>query len=287
MRDYTQNYHLHSDGERQYLTFPRLEQYKELRHLFTTRRGGVSTGCCASWNFGARTLDTEENIRRNYELLAETLGTTAEHLATSAQTHTVNIREVTAADGGKGACRERDYDDVDGLVTDEKGLAIVTGHADCNAVFFFDPQKQVIGLAHSGWRGTLGGISAAMVNRMETRYGSRPEDIIAGIGPSLCRDCFEVDTDVAELFFEKNHDYRQYAYRRGVKYYIDLKKIIRKDLLDAGLREENLLDMGLCTRCDTDTFFSHRGQKGKRGIMAAAMMLVQPEEQFRPEDRER
>lgn len=269
-----ERYRLHTEDGRQYLTFPRLDEYKELRHLFTTRHGGVSEGCVGTWNFGARELDTPENIRRNYEILADTLCLTADRLVVSDQTHTVNIREVTEADAGKGVTRPKDYRDVDGLVTKERRLALVTGHADCNAVFFFDPAKQVIGLAHSGWRGTLGGIGRAMVQTMASRYGCEPEDILTGIGPSLCQECFEVDQDVAQAFFDADPAYRQFSRQRGVKSYIDLKGIICNDLLACGLRQENLMDMGLCTKCDTSSFFSHRGQKGRRGIMAAAMALI-------------
>ena len=105
-------------------------------------------------------------------------------------------------------------------------------------------------------------------------YGCCPEDILAGIGPSLCQDCFEVDQDVADQFFARNTAYQSFAYSRGIKTYIDLKAIIKHDLKEAGLREEHLFDMGLCTKENTDLFFSHRGQQGKRGIMAAVMMLV-------------
>ena len=274
MKSFTDHYRLHTEGGRQYLTFPQLDEYKELRHLFTTRHGGVSEGCVGTWNFGARSLDTPENIRRNYEILADTLCLPADRLVASDQTHTVNIREVTAADGGKGVTRPKDYRDVDGLVTKERGLALVTGHADCNAIFFFDPAEQVIGLAHSDWRGTLGGIGREMVRLMESRYGCRPADILAGIGPSLCQECFEVDADVAQAFFDADSAYRQFALQRGAKHHIDLKGIIRHDLLACGLGETHLFDMGLCTKCDTANFFSHRGQKGKRGIMAAAMALI-------------
>lgn len=270
----TDMYQLRKDGEQEYLTFCRLDQYEELRHLFTTRRGGVSEGCCASWNFGEKALDSEENVRRNFEILAEVMGTTAEQIVTSQQTHTCNIRVVTAEDLGKGVTRERDYTDVDGLLTDERNIVIVTGHADCNAIFFFDPARQVIGLAHSGWRGTLGGIAKAMITKMKEQYGCSPADVIAGIGPSLCQDCFEVDEDVALSFFEADEDYRDFAYQKGSKYHIDLKGIIRHDLLTAGLQKKNILDMGLCTKCSKDLFFSHRGHQGKRGIMAAAMMLT-------------
>lgn len=273
IREKTKTYQLHRAGEQQYLTFHRLDQYEELRHLFTTRHGGVSSGCCDSWNFGEKHLDTEENVLRNFEILAGILGTDTDHMVTSAQTHTTNIRVVTREDGGKGVVRERDYQDIDALVTNERDLAIITGHADCNAIFFFDPSKQVIGLAHSGWRGTLAGIGTAMVLKMESLYGCSPSDIIAGIGPSLCQDCFEVDQDVAQAFFDKKEEYRRFAYQRGVKYYIDLKGIIKFDLQGAGVLAENLVDMQLCTKCNKDLFFSHRGHRGKRGLMIGAMML--------------
>lgn len=273
IRSHTDTYTLRCDGQRQYLTLNSLNGYAGLVHLFTTRFGGVSDGCCSTWNFGAHDLDTQENILRNYEILAEVMGTTADNLVRTAQTHTVNIRAVTEADGGKGITRPRDYDDVDGLVTDVRGIALITGHADCNAVFFFDPVKQVIGLAHSGWRGTLAGISSAMVDKMEAEYGCRPGDIVTGLGPALCQDCFEVDEDVAAAFFAKNEEYRRFSYQKGSKYYLDLKAIIRFDLLARGILPEHFSDMELCTRCSKDIFFSHRGHQGKRGIMAAAMML--------------
>jgi len=266
-------YNLNQAGECQFLTFPQLEKYTELQHLFTTRIGGVSEGCCSSWNFGAKSLDTEENIIRNYEILGDVLGISTDRMVTSAQTHTTNIRVVTAEDGGTGILPNPSFQDVDGLVTDERNLAIVTGHADCNPVYFYDPVKQVIGLAHSGWKGTLGGISEKMATLMGQRCGSRPADILAGIGPALCQDCFEVDRDVADQFFGRNPAYRDFAYEKGIKTYIDLKRIIRYDLQKAGLLDEHIFDMELCTKENMDLFFSHRGQQGKRGIMAAAMML--------------
>ena len=273
MKGSDEQYRLNRKGTAEYLTFPALEEYPELVHLFTTRKGGVSEGCCATWNFGAWNLDSEENILRNYEILADVLGITTMDMVRSAQTHTPNIRTVTAADGGKGIARERDYRDIDGLVTDVRGMAIVTSHADCNAVFFFDPRRQVIGLAHSGWRGTLAGISTAMIGKMEAQYGCNPADIVAGLGPAICQDCFEVDEDVAQLFFEAKSVYEAFAVKRGIKQHIDLKGIIRYELLECGLAEEHLLDMGLCTKCNPSLLFSHRGQKGKRGIMSAVMML--------------
>jgi YfiH family protein len=235
----------------------------------------VSSGCVSTWNFGERQFDSEENILRNFEILAEVMGTTADKMVLTYQTHTVNIMKVTKEDAGRGVTRDWGYRDVDGLVTDEKDLTIVTTHADCNAVFFYDPVKKVIGLAHSGWRGTLGGISREMIDIMKREYGTEPGNLICGIGPSLCKDCFEVDEDVAEAFRDADPDYEAFIERRDPKYHIDLKAIIRHDLVKKGVKDENVLDMGLCTKCNKDDFFSHRGHKGKRGLMVAAMRLAE------------
>ena len=265
---------LHIEGSRKFLTFPKLDSFPELRHLFTTRHGGVSTGCVSSWNLGERNLDSDENLLKNFMILADTLGVSADRMVRTQQTHTSNIRIVTEDDAGKGITRERDYTDIDGLVTNVRGLAIITTHADCNSVFFFDPVKQVIGLAHSGWRGTLKGISRDMVNIMNKEYGCSPADILSGTGPALCTDCFEVDSDVADAFASADPDNCRFIEERSPKYHIDLKGIIRRDLISCGLQEENLMDMKLCTKCLKEEFFSHRGHKGKRGLMAAAMMLI-------------
>lgn len=269
----TDIYKLHTKGKAQYLTFKRLDEYPELRHLFTTRHGGISTGCRESWDLGFSEEDGPEARDYNCGVLADIMGIAPGDMVWSQQTHTTNIRRVTEADRGKGATRQRDYTDVDGLVTDCRGIAIVTTHADCNALYFYDPARHVIGLAHSGWKGTLNRIGLAMVNKMKADFGSDPADIICGIGPSLCQDCFEVDRDVADMFMAVDAEYSKFAYEKGVKTYIDLWAINGYILQKAGVSPAKISCMNLCTKENTDTFFSHRGQQGHRGTMAAAMML--------------
>ena len=109
----------------------------------------------------------------------------------SHQTHTANIRKVTKDDWGKGYIKERDYSDVDGLITNEPEVVLTTFFADCVPIFLVDPVKNAIGLVHSGWRGTVGKISQAAILRMQEEYGSRPEDILAAVGPSICQDCYD------------------------------------------------------------------------------------------------
>ena len=108
---------------------------------------------------------------------------------------------------------------------------------------------------------------------MKEHFGCRPENIISGIGPSLCQDCFEVDKDVADMFFEVDEGYRALSYQKGTKYYLDLWAINRLILKEAGIGDENILCMELCTRENMDMFFSHRGQHGQRGTMVSCMML--------------
>ena len=271
----TEIYRLQEKNGAQYLTFKAYDGYEELQHCFTTRFGGVSTGNYGTWNLCQNIRrDSPENIRKNYDILAEVMGTTPDRLVLTDQTHTSNIRTVTLDDLGKGVTKPMDYEDVDGLVTNLRGVGIVSQHADCNALFFYDPVKHVIGVAHSGWRGTLKRIGAVMLKRMADEFGSVPGDVIIGIGPSLCQDCFEVDEDVAEAFFDDCEEYRRFSYQKGIKYYLDLWAINRYILCEAGASDENVNCMGLCTKCHNDVFFSHRGQHGDRGNMAAFMMLI-------------
>lgn len=269
----TDVYKLHNKGDAQYLTFKRLDGFQELTHVFTTRHGGISSGCCESWNLGFNDRDPRENRWHNYGVLADVMGTTRGHMVWTNQTHTTNIKVVDESHRGIGITRDESFHDVDGLVTNSREVAIVTTHADCNPLFFYDPKLRVIGLAHSGWRGTHGRIGAKMVDLMKREYGSDAEDIICGIGPSLCRDCFEVDKDVADMFSSCDKRYIDLAYQKGIKYYIDLWAINRLILEDAGIAKDNIYCMGLCTKENMDMFFSHRGQHGQRGTMAACMML--------------
>jgi YfiH family protein len=193
------------------------------------------------------------------------------------QTHTATVLVVGEEHLGMGITREREYTDVDGLVTACRDITLITSHGDCNALFFYDPEKGVIGLAYSGWRGTLKEIGSEMVRVMVTELGCREADILAGIGPALCQDCFEIDQDVAQLFYEKNPAWTGYSYRKEkdgcTKHYLDLKSVLRHTLLDAGVKGENIFDMELCNRCHPELFYSYRRQKGKNGNMVSAMRL--------------
>ena len=287
-----ENYRLHQQGEVKWVTFPEFDAYPELVHAFTTRHGGVSTGEKTSLNFGKGPDETWDNILENYRILAAALSEEAgkpglvnrEHMVRTDQTHTANVLTVTEEHLSMGILREREYTNIDGLITNKRGITLITSHADCNALFFYDPKQQAIGLAHSGWKGTLQEIGAQIIRQMSTEFDTQPEDLIVGIGPALCQTCFEVDEDVAQKFYQKNPAWKTMAVQREIgicsetgeerrKHYIDLKSVVRETLMRSGVKPENIHDMGLCSKCRPDLFYSYRGQKGKNGNMVSVMML--------------
>ena len=143
------------DGEVPYLRYPLLSDTGIVKHGFSTRLGGVSEGCYASMNLSFTRGDREEDVRENFCRIADAIGVRCEDMVFSQQTHTSNVRVVTEADRGMGITRPLAWQDVDGLVTDVPGICLVTFYADCVPLFFVDPVKKVIGLSHSGWRGTV------------------------------------------------------------------------------------------------------------------------------------
>lgn len=266
---------LAGEGSVPYLFYPVLEDMGLVRHGFSTRLGGVSEGHLASMNLSFSRGDKEEAVRENFRRMTKALAIPMENLVFSAQTHTTNVRRVTAEDRGRGLFGPVGYQDVDGLITDEPGVCLTTFYADCVPLLFVDPVRQAIGLSHSGWRGTVARMGQRTLEAMEEAFGSNPADIIAAIGPSICRDCYEVSKEVAGEFEREFSGHEQkIVYPRGNdKYHLDLWEANRQILRDAGIKEEHILMSGLCTSCNCQTLFSHRASGGRRGNLAAFLEL--------------
>lgn len=263
-----------------YLTFPSLERFDFVRHAFSTRLGGVSRDEFFSMNLSFHRGDPQENVLENYRRICDAAGLPYDGLVASAQDHHTVIRRVGEKEKGIGVFRPRDMESVDGLVTDEPGVVLVTYYADCVPLYFLDPVKRVIGLAHGGWRGTVGEIGREMVRKMEREFDCRPEDILGAIGPSIGPCCYEVDKPVAKEFLALSHlEPERFVMSRGEgKYMLDLWEANRQILVSAGIRPENIAVTDLCTRCNHDLLISHRATGGKRGGMAAMMCLVNEHE---------
>lgn len=259
-----------------YLEFPALEQTGIVRHGFSTRIGGVSKGIFSTMNLSFARQDRDEDVRENFRRMAHALGTEMSHMVCSQQTHTTNIRVVTAADMGKGVCEPLDYTDVDGLITNEPGVMLVTFYADCVPVYIVDTYNRAIGLCHSGWRGTVGRISRNMLRHMNREFGTRPEHVTAAVGPSICVDCYEVSSDVAEAFVAEfgtvAPDRIAYKKENG-KFQLDLWEANRVILEEAGVPSCNIEVTDICTCCNPEYLFSHRATGGRRGNLAAFLEL--------------
>lgn len=260
----------------EYLVFPQLEQTGIVNHLFTTRLGGVSEGIYSSMNLSYTRGDSSDAVDENYRRIAAVLNTQVSRFVCSDQTHTTNIRMVSQTDCGKGVIKLKDYHDIDGLITNEKNIVLSTFYADCVPLYFVDPVNKAIGLSHSGWKGTVNRMAQATIRAMSDAYHSKPEDMVAAIGPSICKDCYEVGEEVAQEFlyaFPKHRDEIVYKSSLPGKYQLDLWRANYIQLVQAGIREENIAITDLCTCCNPDYLFSHRASKGKRGNMGAFLML--------------
>lgn len=268
---------LHEEQETVYITFPKLDLYKDdMIHGFSTRKGGVSQGYLGAMNLSFTRGDDRENVLENHRRFAQTLGYDEKKLVFSNQVHHTAFHKVTKKDCGKGIVRESDILEIDGLVTNEPGVPMITFYADCVPLFFYDPQHKVIAMAHSGWRGTVEKIGGKMVAYMHEEYGCDPDDIVCAIGPSICQKCYEVSEDVAQHFTDIfGDDYGEILlYRKeNEKYQLNLQKACEITLLASGIRKEHLDVTDLCTCCNPDWLFSHRASNGKRGNLAAVMMI--------------
>ena len=258
-----------------YLSFRHLEDSGLITHGFSTRLGGVSEGHLASMNLSFTRGDEPEAVRENYRRMGEALGFSCENLVLSDQTHTTNVRVVTEEDRGKGFTRPRDYRDVDGLVTNVPELVLATFYADCVPLFFVDPVNRAIGLSHSGWRGTAAGMGRVTLEVMRREFGTDPAQVLAAIGPSICQDCYEVSGDVIEEFQKAfpGEQWGEIYHPSEGKYQLDLWRANELILLSAGVRPEHLSVTNVCTCCNPALLFSHRASRGKRGNLAAFLML--------------
>ena len=222
--------------------------------------------------------DEPEAVRENFRRIGASIGVKCEDMVLSQQTHTTNIRLIKEEDRGKGVVRERDYTDVDGMITDVPGICLVTSFADCVPLYFVDPVKKVIGLSHSGWRGTVGKIGKKTVEMMSEHFGCDPGDILAAVGPSVCVDCYEVSEDVIEKFQENFEEkfWKELFYRKeNGKYQLDLWKANELIFREAGILPEHMAVTNVCTHCNSEILYSHRAAGNRRGNLCAFLALRQ------------
>ncbi len=268
-------------GEMEYLTSPLLEGTGVAAHMISTRLGGVSSGMFATMNYSYVRGDDKEAVDENFRRTARVFGTLPDAFVCSDQTHTANVRVVTGQDRGKGVVRPKDYRDVDGLVTGEPGLILSTFYADCVPLLFVDPKRRAVGCSHAGWRGSVAQIGRVTVETMTRVFGSDPADVVVAIGPSICKECYEVGEEVAGQFRRLWQTERFCGMpmaeiltdKGNGKYLLDLWKANEAVLLTAGILPQHIALPDICTCHNPAYLFSHRASKGKRGNFGAFIML--------------
>ncbi len=238
-------------------------------HGFTTRLGGVSQGPVGSLNLSLHRQDPEENVRENHHILARALGYELENLVLSHQAHTDIIRVVTKQDALgldhhlQSVC--------DGLITRDSGTALCIFTADCTPILLWDPITGAVGAVHAGWRGTASNIAGKAVLAMAQAFGCEPRNLRAAIGPNIGACCFEAGPEVPQAMTEAfGPQANAFILPKGEKFFLDLKKLNALALEEAGVTHITL--SGDCTLCQSQRYFSHRGQGQSRGSQGAMIV---------------
>lgn len=275
---YKNTAHIFDEVEKEtpYLEYPLFQKTGIVKSAFSTRLGGVSEGYYSSLNLSFDRGDDPARVLENFKRIGASMGVAVEDMVLSKQTHTTNVRVVTEEDKGKGVIRERDYTDVDGMITNVPGICLVTSYADCVPLYFVDPVKKAIGLSHSGWRGTVGKIGKNTVQLMQENFGSKPEDLLAAVGPSVCMDCYEVSEDVIGQFkeaFESKYWQELFYKKENGKYQLNLWKANELIFLESGILPEHMAITNVCTHCNSKILYSHRTMGNNRGNLCAFLAL--------------
>ncbi len=257
---------------------PLFQRETGLQHGFSTRKGGVSKEHLASLNLSFSVEDAKENVLENFRRVGERFGKTPEDFVLSKQSHETKVLKVGVKDRGKGITKERDYEGIDALITDEEGLILSCFSADCVPILFYDPIRKAVGACHSGWRGTKGKILRNVVEEMRKLFSSNPGDILIAIGPSISKEQYIVSEDLGLSFLEDYPDLGEDAASpmqriSKDKFQLDLWDLNRRIALDSGIREEHISISGYCTMENPELFFSHRYSQGKRGLQGAFICL--------------
>lgn len=260
---------LKEKGDLQWLQFENLGAHHELIHGFTTKNGGVSNPPFSSLNMGLSSQDDPQSIKENYRIILSALGVEDRDRYMTKQIHSDQIFVVNE----EASVKENFISGYDGLLTDRDDVVLMTYYADCVPLFLYDPVKGTGGVVHSGWKGTTKQVGKRMVEKMVELYGSSPEDIRAGIGPSAGICCYEVGPDVIEGFSWLDTLEVYLTPTRENHYKIDLKGINKYILEEAGLLPEHIEVSSLCSMCTPDLLYSYRRDRPYNGLMSAIFAL--------------
>ena len=225
-----------------FFTSSELNNYSIIMHRFGTRRDGLIPGRSTDANY----------LELCREKAAETIGMSSDDIVCLEQVHSNNVIEVN-----KGGV----YRNADGVISDTKGIYLTIQTADCAPIFLFAPKQEVIAAVHGGWRGIAGDILFNAIKMLHNQYQITPAELKVTVGPSLKKCCFEIGTDVLDIF-EK-----QFIISQNKRYYLDFSNLIKSKLLQAGIENNNIEIIQQCTMCNNDIFYSYREDNQQTGRM--------------------
>ena len=280
MKDLTNRNVIHvKKGDMEYLQFRKLLEYSDvITHTYSL---GIDKNfrTARAKDKEPLTLEEEKKANDSYKELADCICLEYKNIIKPNQAHTKNIQRVDKKiNVNIPDFNLEQYDLTDGLVTNKKGLTLATTNADCILLLFFDPVKKVIANTHSGWKGTLQRISIETVRKMNQEYNCNPQDIICCICPSIRKCHFEVREDVEQLFHNEFKDLKELEQviikkENTDKWLIDTVEINRIILQREGLKEENIIDSGICSVCNSDLIHSYRAEGEEYGLCTALIEL--------------
>ena len=250
--------------------------HTQITAFSTTRNGGVSKGDYASMNCTPYTGDDLEAVQRNQQLLCTALHIEKEQLIIPYQTHSVNAlvidKEFLQQNAEK---RNEQLQNIDALITQEKGVCLCVSTADCAPILLYDRKQQVIAAIHAGWRGSVNYIVRKTLEQMNRLYNTQGEDIFAAIGPCIGFDAFEVGDEVYDAF--KQNDFPM-EYLSGWKpethkWHIDLQMANSVQLIDFGVPTEQIDICDICTFTHYEKFFSARRLGIKSGRILSGIFM--------------
>ena len=269
----------------EYIKFKALEKYSDkLNHMITLRHGGVSPFPMDSLNFRAVGTDTKENVLQNLEKVCDILDIKTSDVYKAKQSHTDKILIIDENNKENYSFETFSTDEYDGYITSDKNVATLVTTADCNMIIIYDPVKNVYANVHSGWKGTVQKIYLNAVKILNEKFGSNLDDLVVCIGPSIRKCCFSSEEkEFKEKFLDAFSNINEEEYisyeEGGRRFHIDQIYIIKKDLILSGVRDENIHIANICTKCNTDDFFSFRETTQKKyddyGCMATIVNLRQ------------
>ncbi len=255
---------------------PKFKQYSELIHGFTLRLGGYSFGSKQELNLGLHVHDDYEDVIKNRQILALSLGISANRIVALNQVHSIQGIILSEADAGKGAFdMSSSPGEYDYMITAAVNIPLLIMTADCVPILIYDQKNKVIAAIHAGWNGTLRRIIEKVLTEMQINFGTKNEDVYAAIGPCIKQCCYEIGENVAKIARENftSNELEQIIKNRNGKNFLNLQLANQLALIDKGLSIKQIDILDFCTSCNVEKFFSYRKENGKTGRMGAIIML--------------